>query len=131
MDENVAHRNQLVEWYREGLADADWITIPSYPTEFRHAYYKLPALVGENVNRDLLRHTLENEFKIENGTIYDPPCHLQPVFRDALGLKRGAFPKAEQTLARQLCPPIHSAISREQVNRVIGAMLSAIDRCRI
>ena len=131
LDENVAHRNQLVAWYREGLADADWIRIPSYPEQFRHAYYKLPTLVNEDVNRDLLRRTLEDEFKIQNGTIYDPPCHLQTAFRDRLGLPRGSFPKAEQTLARQLCPPIHATISREDVNYVIQAMSAVIDRCRV
>jgi dTDP-4-amino-4,6-dideoxygalactose transaminase len=131
VDESVAHRNRVVEWYREGLADADWITIPRYDAKFRHAYYKLPALVGDDVNRDLLRRTLESEFNIQNGTIYDPPCHLQPAFRETLGLRRGAYPKAEQTLGRQLCPPIYSSISHEQVKRVIDAMSSVIDRCRI
>jgi len=131
LEERVAHRNQVVKWYREGLADADWITIPSYPEKFRHAYYKLPTLVSEDVNRDLLRRILEDEFKIQNGTVYDPPCHLQVAFRDLLRLPRGSFPKAERALARQLCPPIHSAITREQVNSVIQAMLAVIDRSRL
>jgi len=131
LDENVSHRNQLVACYREGLAHADWITIPSYSEQFRHAYYKLPTLVAKDVNRDLLRRTLEEEFQIQNGTVYDPPCHLQTAFRDMLGLPRGSFPKAEQTLARQLCPPIHAALSEEDVNHVIQTMSAVIDRCRI
>jgi perosamine synthetase len=131
LDERVAYRNQVVEWYREGLAGADWITIPSYPREFRHAYYKLPTIVSEDVNRNLLRRVLEEEFGIQNGTVYDPPCHLQTAFRDVLGLPRGSLPKAERALARQLCPPVHAAITREQVNYVIDTMLSVIDRCRL
>ena len=131
LDENVAHRNRVVGWYREGLAEADWITIPRYAPELQHAYYKLPALVGEEIDRNLLRHTLEDEFRIENGTIYDPPCHLQPAFRELLGIGKGTFPQAEGTLARQLCPPIHSGISREEVERVIETMLAVVDRCRI
>lgn len=130
LDENLAHRRQIVAWYREGLADADWITIPSYPEEFQHAYYKLPTLVSEDVNRDLFRRTLEDEFQVQNGTIYDPPCHMQAVFRERLGLARGSFPKAEQALARQLCPPVHATISRADVNHVIEGMLAVIDRCR-
>jgi dTDP-4-amino-4,6-dideoxygalactose transaminase len=130
VDENVAHRNRVVGWYREGFAAADWITIPRYAPELHHAYYKLPASVGEDIDRDRLRRTLEQEFQIENGTIYDPPCHLQPAFRERLGLGPGSFPQAERALARQLCPPIHSAISREQVERVIDTMRSVVDRCR-
>lgn len=130
LDANVDHRNQLVAWYREGLADADWISIPTYPDELRHAYYKLPTLVAEDVDRNLLRRTLEDELKIENGTVYDPPCHLQKAFRDHLGLGPGAFPVAERTLARQLCPPIHLGVTRADVEYVVQAMESVIDRCR-
>lgn len=130
LDEFVAHRNQVVDWYRAGLGDVDWLTIPRYRNDLRHAYYKLPTLVGADVNRDLLRRTLEEEYRIQNGTIYDPPCHLQPAFQQVLGLQRGAYPKAERTLARQLCPPVHSGITRDQVDAVIQAMLSVIDRCR-
>jgi len=131
LDQNIAHRNQLVAWYREGLAHADWITIRSYPKRFRHAYYKLPALVGEDVDRDLLRRTLEEEFGIQNGTIYDPPCHLQKAFRERLGLPKGSFPRAEAALARQLCPPVHALVTRDDVDRVVGAMNGVIDRCRV
>jgi perosamine synthetase len=130
LDEMVDHRNQVVQWYREGLSDADWLSIPRYPSHLRHAYYKLPTVVAEDVDRDLLRHTLENEFGVQNGTIYDPPCHLQPAFRDLLRLGPGAYPQAERMLARQLCPPIHAGIGREEVAAVIHAMGSVIDRCR-
>jgi perosamine synthetase len=129
LDEVVAHRNQLVEWYREGLADVDWISIPRYGDQFRHAYYKLPTLVSDDVNRDLLRRTLEDEYQIQNGTIYDPPCHLQAAFKEILGLQRGAYPRAEEALSRQLCPPVHATVTRKQVDYVVQSMLSVIDRC--
>jgi perosamine synthetase len=131
VDDNVAHRNQLVAWYREGLADADWLTIPSYSDRFQHAYYKLPTIVAEDVDRDLLRRTLEDDYGIQNGTVYDPPCHLQGAFRDTLGLGRGSYPKAERTLARQLCPPVHATVTRDDVQRVLDAMHEVIGRCRL
>lgn len=131
LDGAVDHRNRLVEWYREGLAEAEWITIPRYPDEFRHAYYKLPTLVAEDVDRDLLRRILEVDFGIENGTVYDPPCHRQLAFRDVFEVEAGAYPKADGALARQLCPPVHSSVTREEVDRVVEALLTTVDRCRI
>jgi len=130
VEESVAHRNQLVTWYREELAAADWITVPRYSTELRHAYYKLPTLVSETVNRNLLRDRLENEFGIQNGAIYDPPCHLQPAFRATLGYQPGDYPIAERTLARQLCPPVHAQVTRQQVEYVVRTMNRIIDECR-
>jgi len=130
LDERVAHRNRVVEWYREDLAAADWISIPRYAAELQHAYYKLPAILAEDVDRDQLRRTLEQDERIENGTIYDPPCHLQPAFRERLGLGVGAFPVTERALARQLCPPVHAMITREQVRHVVETMSKLVDRCR-
>ena len=131
LDERVEYRNQLVRWYREELADADWLQIPQYPSHLRHAYYKLPTIVAEDVNRDLLRQTLESEFGIQNGTVYDPPCHLQGAFRNLLNIPAGSLPKAETTLSRQLCPPSHTCVTRDDVAFVAETMLSVIQRCRV
>ena len=73
---------------------------------------------------------LRTDHAIENGAIYDPPCHLQPVMRERFGFAEGAFPKAEATLARQLCPPIHSQLSAEEVERVAEAMVSVARRMK-
>jgi dTDP-4-amino-4,6-dideoxygalactose transaminase len=128
LDENVQRRNRIVELYRERLQGQDWLTIPVYPSDFRHAYYKFPVLLRAGLDRDRMRDTLEGEFQIENGTIYDPPCHLQPAFQQLWGLRRGLFPNAESTLARQLCPPIHSGLSGEDVAYVTDVMKTVAHR---
>jgi perosamine synthetase len=105
------------------------VSVPTYAPALRHAYYKFPVLLSEDIDRDRLRRALEEEFRIENGTLYDPPCHLQPALRSVLGLGEGAFPIAEHTLARQVCPPMHSELSRDEVSRVALTMRALVDRC--
>lgn len=129
LDENVAHRNRMVDLYRRRLGEEDWLKIPSHPENIRHAYYKFPVLLREGMDRDLFRRLLWTDFAIENGAIYDPPCHLQPVLRNMFGFAEGMFPKAEATLKRQVCPPIHSAISAEEVHAVADAMIAVANRC--
>jgi dTDP-4-amino-4,6-dideoxygalactose transaminase len=128
VDENVERRNRLVELYRNCLRDQDWLTIPVYPGNFRHSYYKFPVLLRQGLDRDRMRQTLEEEFHIENGTIYDPPCHLQPAFQELWSLRKGLFPTAESTLARQLCPPVHSGLSGEDVQYVTDVMKAVANR---
>jgi dTDP-4-amino-4,6-dideoxygalactose transaminase len=128
LDENVEHRNRMVDRYRERLGGNDWLTIPSHPADVRHAYYKFPVLLAEGLDRNRFRKMLWTDHSIENGAIYDPPCHLQPVMR-ARGFAAGAFPKAEKTLARQLCPPIHSQLTPSEVDRVAEAMAEVASRC--
>lgn len=130
LDENVAHRNRMVDLYRELLASQAWLTIPSHPPNVRHAYYKFPVLLDPALDRDLFRRTLWNDFSIENGAIYDPPCHLQPVLRNMFGYREGMFPKAEAALKRQVCPPIHSLLTAGEVRAVADAMIDVAARCR-
>ncbi len=130
LDENVAHRNRMVDLYRARLGNEEWLKIPSHPADVRHAYYKFPVLLAPDLDRDRFRGLLWTDFAIENGAIYGPPCHLQPVFRRLLGFKEGMFPKAEATLARQVCPPIHSTLSADEVDTVADAMIAVAKRCR-
>jgi perosamine synthetase len=130
LDENVAHRNRLVDLYRRRLGNEEWLAIPSHPMNVRHAYYKFPVLLREDMERDRFRRMLWTDFAIENGAIYDPPCHLQPVLRQRFGFAEGMFPKAEATLKRQICPPMHSALSAEDVDTVADAMITVASHCR-
>ena len=129
VDENVAHRNRMVGLYRERLGNEAWLTIPSHPASVRHAYYKFPVLLRAGMDRDKFRRLLWTEFSIENGGIYDPPCHLQPVLRRLYGYAQGMYPRAEATLKRQVCPPIHSTLSPEDVNDVADAMIAVARQC--
>jgi dTDP-4-amino-4,6-dideoxygalactose transaminase len=128
LDESVEHRNRVVTWYREGLRNVDWIAIPTHPANFRHAYYRFPVLLRGDLDARRFREILELEFGVENGTLYDPPCHLQPAFRERLGHGEGAFPRTEGALNRQVCPPVYPSLSRAEVDRVVEAMHAAARR---
>lgn len=130
LDAVVAHRNQIVGWYKEALDGVEWVSIPASAKDLRHAYYKLVTVLDEAIDRDRFRQVLQHEFHIETGTIYDPPCHLQPVFRSTPWYGRGAFPVAEAMLARQFCPPVHGGVTQSDVRRVADAMRAAVGRCR-
>ena len=129
LDEYVAHRNRVVQWYREKLAEFDWITIPEHDEEIVHAYYKLPTLLDARIDRDKLRQLLQVDFGIQNGTIYDPPCHLQPVHRERFDGRPGMFPKAEQALARQFCPPVHASVTEDDVDYVVEMLVASVEAC--
>ena len=129
LDEQVAHRNRVVQRYREKLGHLDWITIPEHGEEIVHAYYKLPTLLDAGIERDKLQQKLEADCGIQNGTVYDPPCHLQPVHRKRFGGRPGMFPKAERTLARQFCPPVHAAVSEDDVDYVVEMLTACVEDC--
>jgi dTDP-4-amino-4,6-dideoxygalactose transaminase len=130
LDKQIEHRNWVVQKYREKLAHFDWLTIPEHPSDVVHAYYKLPTLLDTSIDRNKLQNMLESEWGVQNGTIYDPPCHLQPVHKERFGGTLGMFPIAEQALSQQFCPPIHGSISEDDIDYVVEALASCIDACR-
>ena len=128
LNEHVAHRNAVVKRYALGLKKEDWLSIPEYPAHIRHAYYKFPVLLDDTLDAREFRRLLGEEYQVENGTLYDPPCHRQPVFGDLPGVDMNSFPNSDAALSRQLCPPVHSTLSFEEVDRVIDAMKSVAER---
>lgn len=130
LKENVEHRNRVVGWYRRELSDVDWINVPLYPENLGHAYYKFPVMLAESVDKGKLRQIMLDEYQIELGAIYDPPCHLHPVFQRELGCYEGMFPQAEAVLHRQICLPVHAAVTEEDVVNVVAALREVALRVR-
>ncbi|MFN2597843.1 MAG: DegT/DnrJ/EryC1/StrS family aminotransferase [Pyrinomonadaceae bacterium] len=130
LEENVAHRNRVVGWYRERLAAVDWISVPNHAENLRHAYYKFPVMLDADVDKGELRRVMLEEYAVELGSIYDPPCHLHPVFQKELGWHAGMFPETEAVLARQVCLPVHAAITEDDVAAVVEALTEVGIRVR-
>jgi perosamine synthetase len=122
LEENVEHRNRVVAWYRRGLSEIDWIKAPLYPENLRHTYYKFPVMLAEGIDKHKLFEIMLDEYQIELGSIYDPACHQHPVFQREFGFRDGMFPRAEAVLARQVCLPVHAAITEDDVTTVIAAL---------
>jgi dTDP-4-amino-4,6-dideoxygalactose transaminase len=130
LEENVEHRNRVVGWYRKELKDVGWIKAPQYPENLRHAYYKFPVMLDEGIDKNRLRQLMLDEYRIELGSIYDPPCHLHPVFQRELGWHEGMFPEVETVLGRQICLPVHALVSEEDVACVVTALQEVVVRVK-
>jgi perosamine synthetase len=59
---------------------------------------------------------------------YLPCIHLMPHYRDRFGFREGQFPVAEAVSARSLALPFFTAMGEAEVERVTGALASALGR---
>ena len=62
------------------------------------------------------------QYNIDTGTVYYPPVHLQPYYKENFGYKEGDFPTSEKNLIREVCLPIFVDITDEQVDYVINCV---------
>ena len=71
------------------------------------SYWRYVATPSMKIDRRVLRDRLAAD-GIAIDWAYDPPLHLQPVFRETMGTKPGLLPKSEEILSRHICLPVHA-----------------------
>ena len=100
-------RRRVAAIYDELLLGSE-VFVPLLATgESLPSYWRYVATPTVDINRVELRDRLAAD-GIAIDWAYDPPLHLQPVFRQKLGTQPGMLPHSEQILARHICLPIHA-----------------------
>jgi perosamine synthetase len=127
LDEFLQRRRAIAAEYDGLLAGDSRLTLPTIAEGCVPAYYKYPALLAEGFDRDRVRAEML-ERGIEVGALYSPPTHLMPVFRTLLGTGPGLLPRAEALLPRQICLPMHAAMSIEDARRSARELVAVLDR---
>jgi dTDP-4-amino-4,6-dideoxygalactose transaminase len=124
LDEFIAVRRQVAARYDAGLAGCPGLTLLPEPSASRSNYYKYVALLEPGTDRGGLKQLLAGEYGVSlSGEVYATPLHHEPVFRD---LAAGPLPVAEDVCARQICLPVHSDMSEDEVDQVIDAVTSVL-----
>jgi dTDP-4-amino-4,6-dideoxygalactose transaminase len=75
-------------------------------------------------NRDRVAASLKEQ-GIGTEVYYPLPMHMQECFR-YLGYAEGDLPQAERASKETLSIPVHPGLTREQLERVAGAVLAAL-----
>jgi len=121
LDSNIVRRNEIANKYNSELIKIEKVKLFKVPKNFRHSYYKYPIMLSASINKRKMISKMKSA-GIALGSIYDPPCHLQPVYKQRFGFTRGMFPVAEEILERTVCLPIFPQITQEEINYVLESL---------
>jgi len=123
LEEFIEKRRALARRYDKGLAKISGVRPQKIPSNIKSNYYKYVAFLDEDIDKVWLKKELREKYGIRlGGEVYDPPLHLQPVYRRLFGFKGGEFPVAEEVARRHICLPMHVGLSYEDVDYVIAAL---------
>lgn len=118
----VRKRNEIARLYERLLADIKEVSLFKTPANIRHSYYKYALKVKDDIDAEELASILKNEYGIETGNIYYPPCHLHPFYRENFRTKEGDVPTSERILKRVICLPMHAGLGKKDVEYVSNAL---------
>ena len=63
--------------------------------------------------------SLFEDFGVETGNVFYPPCHLQAVYKKLGVASYGSLLTAEQVLSRTITLPMHVGLTDEDVDYVL------------
>jgi dTDP-4-amino-4,6-dideoxygalactose transaminase len=117
-------RRVIAGWYRENLRDCAALVLPQeMPWCSRHVYHlfvvRFPAHDRDAVAKQLLADGVQTVVH------YPIPIHLQKAYAE-MGLKAGAFPRAEQAAKSILSLPMFPEMTRDQCDYACERLRAAL-----
>lgn len=126
LNEYLARRREIALSYIshfDKIREIDYIKLESIE---QSSFWKFPIILAPKLDRNEVLNNLHNS-GIYADTAYNPPLHLQPVFKSLYGTKQGLLPVTEDILQRHICLPCHPKMTNEDVSFVISKLLKIIN----
>ncbi|MBI2502897.1 MAG: DegT/DnrJ/EryC1/StrS family aminotransferase [Candidatus Latescibacteria bacterium] len=126
LEEFVGERNCLAAHYLERLARMPGLGLFPPLADQVHSYYKFPVLLPSGCDRQQLAQCLQEEFGVETGSAYWPPCHHHPLYCDRF--PPALFPMAEDLLPRILTLPLFVGLEEADIDWVCSVLQGVLAR---
>jgi dTDP-4-amino-4,6-dideoxygalactose transaminase len=125
LDELLAKRAQVAEWYNARIAAIDGIHAPCIaPTTTRMSWFVYVVRCADGIDRDALMTALAARGVPSRP--YFTPIHLQPFYRERLGCKPGDLPQTERAGETFLALPFSGVMSEAQVEYACAQLAECI-----
>ena len=124
LDANLARRREIAALYTAAFREIPGIIPPVVRREVNPAWHLYPIRLDlEKLTAD--RAQFFRALRAENigASVHYIPVHLHPYYRDRFGNAGGEFPVAEEAYARLISVPMFHAMTDQDVQDVIHAVL--------
>jgi perosamine synthetase len=123
VEEFISRRNKIADAYNEALDKIGTVRTVKCPMGYRSSYYKYPLILDEKLDKGEFTRLLFQDFGIETGNIFYPPCHLQTVYRKLGVASYGSLLTSELVLSRTITLPMHVGLTNEDVDYVLDKVV--------
>ncbi|MDE1848534.1 MAG: DegT/DnrJ/EryC1/StrS family aminotransferase [Nanoarchaeota archaeon] len=124
IEEILSRREDIAERYIEKLSSLEEVTLPVKNTQNKKRSWFVFVIGVEESKRNQIMTYLQN-----NGVgcrEYFPTIHLQPLYTNQFGYKRGDFPIAERISRQTIAIPFYNKLSEEDMDYVVTQIKEAL-----
>jgi UDP-4-amino-4,6-dideoxy-L-N-acetyl-beta-L-altrosamine transaminase len=122
LEEFISKRNEIAKRYNEAFIGSGLLRAVECPIGYRSSYYKYPIILDAKIDRAQFTKALMEEFGVETGNVFYPPCHMQGVYKK-LGVNTfGSLTAAESVLSRTITLPMHVGLSESDIQYVLDCV---------
>ncbi len=128
IEEIMAKRRQVANWYQEMLATDDRLIVPIETDGCDISWFVFVVRLAETFTQQerdrILEDMKDKEIQVSN---YFPPVHLQPFISERFGYKKGDFPLTESVCERTIALPFYNNLTKDEVAIVCKTLKEVLD----
>ncbi len=119
----IDERAKWAGWYREQLADINWLKLPQEPADGRHGWQSFVTYVDAE-NAPMSRNDIM-EYLQERGIATRPGTHAVPmtnIYRERLGHSSVDYPAARDCDSQTMAIPLHNRMTEDDFKYIVDAL---------
>lgn len=123
LDTFITERDRWARYYRDALADIDWLRQPDAPNDGRHAWQAYVTYVDPE-RAPMLRNEIMSRLHAR-GVATRPgthAVHMLGYYRERFGLADDDFPAARDCERNTMAIPLHNRMSPDDYNYVVDCI---------
>ena len=121
LKKSIIHRNKLAKIYNQKLSNKKYFELLQFSKNSKNSFWRYPVYLNNKINRKKLQKNLDKKFNIRITWMYQPLCHLQPVFRN---IKKIKLPVAENMIKILINLPTHPNISTNDAKKICKYLIA-------
>ena len=127
IEEILAKRSQVADWYRRRLADEPRVTLQKIGNDCEMSWFVFVIKLADDYSEEDRGRTISQLRERGIGcSNYFAPIHLQAFYQRDFGYKAGDFPVCERVAARTIALPFHGGLTESQVDEVCRTLTSIL-----
>lgn len=129
LEKIINHRKKICNIYDEGLKDSNvFSTLKNFSNIDKSIWKHITIINNDKINRKEISKILKEDYNIIINWAYDPPIHLQPVYKKLLNTKEGMLPRTEKIMQQHFHLPLHMLISEDDAKYIINKLIEVTNK---